>query len=302
LSPRILIPAWLFEQLTPGELHQIVLHELEHLRRRDDWINLLQKMALVLFPLNPALFWIDRRLAAERELACDDGVLSRTRAPRTYATCLTSLAERRLEHRSHARLTVLALGAVGAIRRSEFSRRIESILGWRSTLNPAPSRALAAILITGIFGAAATLAHAPQLVSFTAAPQPQPTAVLLPAAQGLRTNRQQEAARFENVVFHPSQPVPHPLQPAAGSFIAPGSAKPKLKSKPHRLTPAIQIDAVYSEAAPRRNRRWMVLASWHQSAPQPVLVTLPDGRTFFATYAADPDASMDQPGWLIIQL
>ena len=36
LAPRILIPEWLYVRLTPGELEQVVLHEAEHLRRRDD--------------------------------------------------------------------------------------------------------------------------------------------------------------------------------------------------------------------------------------------------------------------------
>jgi beta-lactamase regulating signal transducer with metallopeptidase domain len=39
-APRILIPDWLLARLAPGELNQIVLHETEHLRRRDDWTNL----------------------------------------------------------------------------------------------------------------------------------------------------------------------------------------------------------------------------------------------------------------------
>ena len=88
-SPRILIPEELFERLTTMELEQIVLHEMGHLRRADDWMNLVQKIGLVLVPLNPALLWIERRLCFERELACDDAVLRSTRAPKAYATCLT---------------------------------------------------------------------------------------------------------------------------------------------------------------------------------------------------------------------
>ncbi len=49
-APRILIPEWLYLRLTPGELEQVVLHEAEHLRRRDDWTNLLQKLAWFCFP------------------------------------------------------------------------------------------------------------------------------------------------------------------------------------------------------------------------------------------------------------
>ncbi|MEI4861539.1 M56 family metallopeptidase, partial [Klebsiella pneumoniae] len=80
-----LIPDWLFARMTAGELEQIVMHEAEHLRRRDDWTNLLQKLCLVLFPLNPALVWMERRLCREREMACDEGVIRMTRAPRAYA-------------------------------------------------------------------------------------------------------------------------------------------------------------------------------------------------------------------------
>ncbi len=59
-SPRILIPEELFAKLTTAEFGQIVLHEVGHLRRADDWINLLQKVSLVVFPLNPVLVWIER--------------------------------------------------------------------------------------------------------------------------------------------------------------------------------------------------------------------------------------------------
>ena len=93
-APRILIPEWLFSRLTPGELEQVVLHEAEHLRRRDDWTQSAAEAFLVLFPLNPALAWMERRLCREREMACDEGVVRRTQAPRAYAACLASLAER----------------------------------------------------------------------------------------------------------------------------------------------------------------------------------------------------------------
>ena len=51
-QPRILIPAKLMESLPEPELKQVLIHEMEHLRRADDWTNLLQKLALVAFPLN----------------------------------------------------------------------------------------------------------------------------------------------------------------------------------------------------------------------------------------------------------
>ncbi len=166
-SPRVLIPDWLFAQLSAPELFQIVLHEVEHLRRADDWLNLLQKLSLALFPLNPALVWIERRLCSERELACDDGVLRVTLAPRVYATCLTTLAERRMQHRTAFSLSLGALGASG----SELARRVYRILNRQPALSPARARAVTALLAIGLAGCAAELARSPQLVSF-AAPAP----------------------------------------------------------------------------------------------------------------------------------
>ena len=171
-APRILIPDWLFARLTPAELEQVVLHEAEHLRRHDDWINLLQKLALVLFPLNPALAWMERRLCREREMACDEGVVHRTQAPRAYAACLTSLAERGLQRSLDRRAEALSLGAWQ--RRPELVRRVHSILCGKQALHPLAARALVGVVGCGLLLASVELARCPQTVAFVAAPQPHP--------------------------------------------------------------------------------------------------------------------------------
>ena len=43
--PRILLPSSLAADLTQADLRAILLHEMQHLRRRDHWTNLLQKCA-----------------------------------------------------------------------------------------------------------------------------------------------------------------------------------------------------------------------------------------------------------------
>ena len=169
-APRILIPEWLFARLTPGELEQVVLHEAEHLRRRDDWTNLFQKLALVLFPLNPALVWIESRLCREREMACDEGVVRRTQAPRAYAECLTSLAERQIEVRlERRRAHALSLGAFE--RRPELVRRVYSILARKQALHPVAARALVGVAGCGLLIASVELARCPQMVAFVPAAQ-----------------------------------------------------------------------------------------------------------------------------------
>lgn len=160
--PRVLIPAWLLNRLTTAELDQVVLHEAEHLRRCDDWTNLLQKLALVVFPLNPSLAWMERQLCLEREMACDDAVVRATGKPRAYAACLANLAERGLERRREA----LSLGAWR--KRPELVGRVHRLLKHAPGLNPVAARALLAVVGGGLVCGSVEFVRAPQLVAFVA--------------------------------------------------------------------------------------------------------------------------------------
>ena len=176
-SPKILIPAWLLEKLTAAELEQIVLHEAGHLGRADDWMNLLQKIALVVFPLNPALAWVERRLCFERELAVDERVLQalagRTGAAKAYAACLATLAEYRLGRRALA----LALGALGREShpsqqagwgpRSELGRRVGRILRRGEGMKPLHAKLVLGGAILGLLVAATGFERCPQVVGFS---------------------------------------------------------------------------------------------------------------------------------------
>jgi hypothetical protein len=208
-APRILIPNWLYSKLTPAELEQVVLHETEHLRRRDDWTNLLQKLSLVLFPLNPALAWMERRLCREREMACDEGVVQRTQAPRTYAACLTSLAERGLQRREFLRRAqALSLGVLG--RRPELVHRVNSILRRRQSLHPLAAGTLVGAMGCGLVLGAVELSRSPQLVAFVAAQKPETQTASIAPPDGPRVMRA-SCSRIsdlnqtaEDAVFHPS--------------------------------------------------------------------------------------------------
>jgi beta-lactamase regulating signal transducer with metallopeptidase domain len=159
--PRILVPPVLLEQLSPSELQQVLLHEMEHLHRGDDWTNLLQKLALVLFPLNPALAWVERRLCAERELACDDRVLHAGSGRKAYALCLAHLAEFALVRRGFS----LVLGAWE--RRPELVRRVHRILSEPArSMGRRPALLAMAGLTTGALACTLALAHAPEVVRF----------------------------------------------------------------------------------------------------------------------------------------
>ncbi|MGA7522764.1 MAG: M56 family metallopeptidase [Acidobacteriaceae bacterium] len=92
--PLVVLPAWALRDLPSDRLRHILIHELTHIRRHDDWTNLVQKITRAIFFFHPAVWWIDARLSMEREMACDEAVLAATGNPRAYAGCLIDLLER----------------------------------------------------------------------------------------------------------------------------------------------------------------------------------------------------------------
>jgi beta-lactamase regulating signal transducer with metallopeptidase domain len=299
-SPRVLIPDWLFERLSAPELFQIVLHEVEHLRRGDDWLNLLQKLSLALFPLNPALVWIERRLCSERELACDDGVLRVTLAPRIYASCLTTLAERRMQHRAAFSLSLGALGANG----SELARRVYRILDRQPGLSPARVRAVTAMLAVGLAGCAAELARSPQLVSFVAPAQSvESEAIASPessvAGDGLVQPRLHGG--IQTVAFRNGNParmslLKATLPTAPAPNFAPAATPRKVHFHAPRpgqqaLSPTVaplQMAATRQPATQRPAEAIVVMTSW-------TTTTTPTGTTAFAMTTVSEEGTVDGP-------
>ncbi len=292
-SPRILVPEELFAELSAEELEQVVLHEAGHLRRRDDWMNLLQKVSLVVVPLNPVLMWIERRLCLERELACDEDVLRLTKAPKAYATCLTNLAEHRLGRRAAA----LSLGAWE--KRSELARRVHSILRGGEGMGRTQSRVVMGVVVMGLLGGAVELARCPQLVAFSPAAMP---AVASAQISGVTAGN----ASYQPVMFRErgsagagmnaapatllkaSMPVTAPVAPVAVKATHRRVARTKAMTR----TLQSRVDM------PRRRQGWVVLTTWEDRERPRVVFTVTEDRVITPSYAAVPTAG----GWLVIQL
>jgi beta-lactamase regulating signal transducer with metallopeptidase domain len=166
VKPAVVLPRWVMEELSGAELNQILLHELAHLRRFDDWTNLAQKIVKALFFFHPAVWWIERKISLEREMACDDAVLEETENPRAYAECLAHLAEKTFIQRSIA----LAQAALGKMRQT--SLRVAQILNENRDRNREGSTGrgwklgipvLAGFAVLCVAG----IARAPRLVAFS---------------------------------------------------------------------------------------------------------------------------------------
>lgn len=133
-NPTIMFPKALAEMLSDSEFEQVLLHELAHVRRWDDWTNMGQKIIEAIFFFHPAVLWIGRRLNLEREIACDDWVVTNTKEGCRYATCLTKLVEFTITSRRPSLAPHAASG------RGQIARRIELLLEAQRNASPYPSK------------------------------------------------------------------------------------------------------------------------------------------------------------------
>jgi beta-lactamase regulating signal transducer with metallopeptidase domain len=212
--PVVVLPAWTVRELSTEELHTIVLHEAAHLRRFDDWSNLLQKVVRALLFFHPAIWWIESRLSMEREMSCDDMVLAQSRSARQYAACLVSLAEKTQAHRSLA----LVQAAVSHLKHT--AQRISKILDGRER-TPMP-------LLKPVVAAAAVFG----VVSFVAI-QSTPRLITFRSSTPLSTT----ADRFDYVA-NPNQPTTKAI--AASLHVPSASAVTPLKARPARVNQPVE--------------------------------------------------------------
>ncbi len=216
--PTIVIPRTLLETLSHSELEQIVLHELAHLHRRDDWSNLAQKLIEVVLPIQPAVYWLGYQMSLAREMACDDWVIAATGAPRPYAAALTKVAELSQWQRAG----VLAAGAAG--NRSQLFFRVRQVLD--RTQNAAPKLTVVplASALAVVVGLTCLSARAPQLIVFaqSVAPASKPAKPIAPGAP-LAPQSPQAPMTMTVAALAPRAPFVPAAPPSAIAALAPSA-------------------------------------------------------------------------------
>jgi beta-lactamase regulating signal transducer with metallopeptidase domain len=154
-SPVIALPRSQVSSLSREQRHLVVLHELAHVRRGDDWWALAERIIVALAWVNPVVHLMARELSLSREMACDEWVVRQTAAPLAYAACLTETAVLR------ANVRRLRLAAGVTSRPSALRRRIVGVLA----LNRAPAARAVAVAAwlapAAVFAVAAGLLQLP---------------------------------------------------------------------------------------------------------------------------------------------
>lgn len=158
--PAIILPQGFVERTEPADLDHVLLHELGHLARRDDWTQLLARVIEAIAWWHPLVLFCLRQIEMEREVSCDDWAIALAVGPQPYAASLTRLVERRMAEEA----SVLAPGIGG--RRSQFARRIERLMN--PARNARPRLVFGPVGATLLLLTAITLAatRLPALVEF----------------------------------------------------------------------------------------------------------------------------------------
>jgi uncharacterized protein (TIGR03435 family) len=155
------LPDGIFDRLTESQLSAVIEHELCHVRHRDNLVASIQMFVETVFWFHPLVWWIGKRMIAERELGCDEEVLRRGNVRVSYAEGILNVC--RLYAESPL---ACASGVTGA----DLKRRIQAIVAGRAPLRMTWARkaglvaagltALAAPLLFGMVRASSVHAQA----------------------------------------------------------------------------------------------------------------------------------------------
>src|SRR5262249_26054077 len=93
----------------PAKLDAVLIHENEHARRHDPLVQWLALMNRAIFWFHPLAWWLERRLAALSQEACDLAVLERGHQAGDYSRYLLEVANSVRVSRGRIRLLGMAM-------------------------------------------------------------------------------------------------------------------------------------------------------------------------------------------------
>ena len=145
LRPIIVFPADLVEKLSADKLALVLMHELAHVRRCDNFTMLLHRLIAAVLFFHPAVWLCGRMLRREAEQACDDLVVCATGRSEAYARGLAHVAERAV-HLNPLIRRIPTMNAFAATE-SDLALRIRRALGGGARRMGMRGRVLAAVLL-----------------------------------------------------------------------------------------------------------------------------------------------------------
>ena len=126
-SPRIYVPIHLISEFDAEDMRYILLHELQHYKHKDMFINYLMNLAGILYWCNPLVWYALKEMQDDMEAACDASVLEllEKREYSAYGNTLIRFAEK-----ISLRPFPFTAGMSGGMR--QLKRRIRSIASYKT--------------------------------------------------------------------------------------------------------------------------------------------------------------------------
>lgn len=216
IRPVVLLPVTALTGLDEIQLEAVIAHELAHIRRYDAFVNLFQVAAETVLFYHPAVWWLGKRIRAERENCCDDEAVALCGSPVIYARALAHMAEWKAAPQ-------LAMAA----NRQPLVERIARLLGADRTgdsLRGANLSAGVLCLSLALLAGGACLGNAHKTQAQTPAPAPAPSAVARPATPA--RPEPMASAPDSAILVRPSDPEPvaAPEAPSSVGDPAPAAA------------------------------------------------------------------------------
>jgi beta-lactamase regulating signal transducer with metallopeptidase domain len=278
-KPVVLLPASTLSGLAPELLEAILAHELAHVRRHDYLVNLLQALVETLLFYHPAVWWLSRRIRAERENCCDDLAVSLCGDAITYARALADLEDLR---GTGGRLVMAANGG-------SLVQRISRLLGAPTHAGRSPgwlAGGAAVILMSGIAAGAAGMDVLQWPIGGSVVTASGSTAVVMAEAAVLPRD-EELMARSQSATAAPARPQdPTPAIARTATSAPKVPAVPAVATTPRVASTAEAAVTAQAAATPP-------VATTPQVASVPQVATVPASPATPAT-AVEPASTMSK--------
>jgi beta-lactamase regulating signal transducer with metallopeptidase domain/uncharacterized protein YnzC (UPF0291/DUF896 family) len=205
--PIVFLPATALTGLSEEQLELVIAHELAHIQRLDPFVNVFQVCVETLLFYHPAVWWLNKRIRAEREHCCDDTAVALCGNAVEYARALTLMEEWRSA-------PVFAM----AVNRGPLTERIVRVLGLKTL-----GAGMRGIGLTGsILCLTAALVAGNALVGMSHPLSALPfarQAAAQPAASSVAQSASPSTAAAKPLPAHPQSSEPSTTGASASSYI-----------------------------------------------------------------------------------
>jgi hypothetical protein len=288
LTPTVILPeCW--RRWPQAQLDAVLTHEGEHARRRDPLVQWLALLNRAVFWFHPLAWWLEFKLCALAEEACDAAVLARGHDRFAYSEYLLEIARSVL--RTGARVKVLGMAMPGSFLPQRIRRILEGRPAQRLSRARLACMAVACAMVSAVFTAGA--------VDRRMSAQRVEAPVLIVQAPPLKH------APAPGVLAHGTRPQPavRPvlLAQVQAAPAAPAAARPQDKYKDRRML------VLYFDLGPMpaidRARAFAVAQEFVRTKMQPVdllaIMTAGDGVAVRQDFTDDRDRLLQMLDQLI---